>query len=179
MKNDIQFKKIERVCGYNEDIKAKGKGRLIYDFQVWVNGEHRANWCPRYGGHGYELRTPDRREAITHEAGSWRLPVVAKFQSKLLEVIEGLLEAGKLPTTAQLDQLTREREAKELEEKRQEEERLRLHYIKEAGPALLDALAAVLIYCATLDIEFTKDLAKQVNAAINSATVQPKQVVEE
>jgi hypothetical protein len=143
-KYDIKFKKTERVCGRNEAIRAGESGKLIYDYQVLVNGEHRADWCPLIYNRGYELRIPDHQDAIQTKPGERYSSVKTAAQALFPTIIQNLLDQGLLPTLEQLKQAQKDRELKEADAIAKEKERVRIAIIKEAGPQLLEALTALL-----------------------------------
>lgn len=143
----IQIEKITRDCPYNHEIMGKRGARLIYDFDVIVDGERRAQI--RSGGRtNREYRLSDAAGRAVHwKEGyhDWRGSVVTNKMDipSMLAVMEHVIDAGKLPTTADIDAYRAERSALKAQEAAENAERWRVERIQRAGLALYDALKAI------------------------------------
>lgn len=99
----ITFERIVRDCPANDQqIDAR---KMIFDFDVMIDGERRAVWHREYRGRGYELRDLNQ-EAIFPDAeatGSYRASRSVKADKKddFFGIIETLLAAGRIPTAAE------------------------------------------------------------------------------
>lgn len=142
----IEFKRVERVCLHNDKARAGDKDRrMIYDFNVFIDGEHRVTFVNRFSSRGYLLRTPDNATAIIEkkDGGRWDCEIAAQSQAEFHKIINVALDKSLIPTLAQLEQIKIDRQSQEAAKLREQQSQERMARIKEAGPALLDALAAL------------------------------------
>lgn len=145
----IKFERVERVCGWNQEQRAKqaagtleGRIDLLYDFNVIIDGEHRAIWSRRAAMmRGYTLQ--DANHAPIDGYGYQGRKV--ESQDRFEPVISELLDADKIPTMAELAMLKIIAEAEE-EAKTFDAHASAVRYAKEkAAPAMFKALADLLV----------------------------------
>lgn len=146
--NKIKLQQYERDCPANTTMRNDGRPsrHLIRDFRVLIDGEHRAILTRnRYGGGGYELRDPDHRQITNGDKTNAHsdLPIKIASQAMFLTGLTKLLEAGRIPTLAQIETARAKDRADKVERKRHQ----RLNDIKDAkidnAEALYDALLGV------------------------------------
>jgi hypothetical protein len=148
---NVELRKMERQCPHNTEVnQGKRNEKLIYDFEVLIDGDHRATWCHDWGHRSYKLMTPDHKDRIT-ENDEYRSWVEAKDQGELLKLVHVCLQNGRIPTLAQYAQAKRDAEKAEADKKAAELEEKRRQQVCDAGPELLSALQQLLAdYKATI-----------------------------
>lgn len=113
----IEYVRIKRECPHNEEIEAKNKkGLLLYDFNVMINGEHRATLSKKSGSRGYYIQdvvSKGIKEEVWHP---WYGTEI-ESQHLFTPTIERLLVKDLIPTRKQIT---------ERENARQREEDLKL-----------------------------------------------------
>lgn len=144
---EIKFERFERICDSNKNRRVAGDTRsLIYDFKVFIDGEHRANMdrCVHRPGYyvrdadGQPIRTPDSHRQI----GGNRVEVCDK-QANFSRTIETLLSGGFIPTLVGLAAAKADRAEKAEKRKIEQREQYAVDCKKYAGPALFDALMEI------------------------------------
>jgi hypothetical protein len=176
MERKIEFKPIKRVCGWNAKIDAgKKKSKRIYDFEVWVDGEHRATWvCAGCPSRDYRLGSPDGRSEVSYDPATLPVPVIAYGRTDFEQRIQSLLKQGLLPTVADWAKIEAARVKKEADKQVALQEAERLNRIRQAGPELLKALQALLAEYESLQ-DRKPALVEQATVAVKLATVAPGQ----
>lgn len=100
----IKFVRVERDCGANKTRRAGGFNTgIIYDFDVMIDGEKRAAMSRTYTGKGYTVQDADGRPVdppLSHYATGRRVDSKSEF----LSIVSELLDSGKIPTLAQLQE---------------------------------------------------------------------------
>lgn len=147
----IQFIQTLRECPYNVSAQSNGK-RLLYDFRVMLDGEHRATFCAR-GQHerGYDLATPDKPifEYIRKQQPDRQRADVVRAETKadFLPIIGQMLKDGLIPTLAKLDEMAAARDAKnrkiQLEAEKEAAEEAQRQRYEQHGPKLAAAAERV------------------------------------
>lgn len=140
----IKIERVARQCSFNDDVRAgKIKSHLIYDFDVKIDGEFRAQFRPSvyrgynlHDAHGFHVKCGDRN------LWSRRSDVSAKaeFESKVRECLGRDL----IPTLAQLAESEAERQRQREAAEAERHERERLEQIRAAAPKLLAAAQTVM-----------------------------------
>lgn len=139
----ISIHKVLRDCPYNHNLKAKEADRgFIYDYEVRINGEHRADICRRYGNK-WELSYPrgsGNYKEITFKNMPWPFSIgIFKY------VVQKAIDAGVIPTLREI-RLKIARERQEQRKKELAEQRaVRIRLVQDAGPRLLDHLKALVL----------------------------------
>lgn len=140
-KPHIKIEKVKRVCSFNDDVAAgKTKSHFIYDFNVLIDGEYRAQFRPGLYN-GYNLNDPDRfsiKGATDH--GRWDRKSDVASQAEFQSKIESCLERGLIPTIAQLEAARLARQQKADAEDAARAEANRIYQIKETGLEMLAEL---------------------------------------
>lgn len=92
----IKLKQFVRECPHNAAIiRDNGESRkLIRDFSVSIDGEHRLTLSRHYSGKGYYIYDPEHRPIKVN----WRNVAQIKSQSDILRAICILLEVDLVPT---------------------------------------------------------------------------------
>jgi hypothetical protein len=143
-RTSIEFVRVERDCPANVERRADGNALgIIYDFDVMVDGERRAQMHRDYTGKGYHLQDADGR-AIDPPLAHYQTGGVVGSQAQFKQVVPELLDAGKIPTLARMAELRAE-EATEAAKKRQDRlNSAREYQIERHAVALRDALKELL-----------------------------------
>jgi hypothetical protein len=136
----IKFVRVERDCPHNKDLRAGGDVRgIIYDFEVQIDGETRAKMERCYTGKGYYVQDTDGRP-VAPDVPHRRVGRKVDSKADFLNVVGELLDAGLIPTLAQLaakrDAEALQRAAKITEAKARQVQ----HAISEHSEALYSAL---------------------------------------
>lgn len=173
----VKIKKVERVCIHNVNCRKSGDNRsILYDHEVWDDGVLVAQFeqlGPRK--RNFRLVTPDRIE-ICRPAGYGGINhgVRATSASEFIPLYLDLKNDRRIPSSAQVGA----RKAAEAERKAKEEanrlEQVRLDRIKEAGPALLQALQDMLVSMRLKHVKIPVYIEQQAEKAIELATKEPQ-----
>lgn len=141
---NIQLEKFARVCPYNDEAPAKGK-RLLYDFQILIDGEIRA--IARANGareRGYRLCDANIDPIILSDHQPRHLGAEIDRKDDIIPIVALALCAGKIPT---FDQLATNRAAK----KEAKNEAARMEFARRVngwkrhyGPELHQALTEII-----------------------------------
>lgn len=171
----ISIHKVLRDCPHNHNLTIKEADcGFIYDYEVRINGEHRADIQRRYGNK-WELAYPHgsgNYQEITFKNMPWPFTIgIFKY------VVKKAVEAGAVPTLQEI-RLKIVREKREQRKKDAVERRAeRLRRIQDAGPKLLDTLASLVeavrrgtYRIPNLRAEEEIKLAQQLIAELNSPT---------
>lgn len=145
----IEFKRIERDSPANRRRREEGDNRgIVYDFDVWIDGERRAILHRLIYGHGYDLMDRDHRpiQSLIGTPGPGRRTVTAANQATFREVVENCLKRNLIPTIAEQDRMTlieqAERDNKKFDDAAED---ARLH-VERAAPQLLAACEEALAF---------------------------------
>jgi hypothetical protein len=143
----IKFVRVERDCPANVNIRERyadsaTKPRLIYDFDVLIDGERRAQLKREYTGRGYRLHDADGRPII-RPGRDYHLHMGEEVANKadFEGVVAGYLEAGKIPTLAQMAELREQEAAAALAKRNKRLDDTREYHVKRNGIELYNALA--------------------------------------
>lgn len=144
----IEFKKIEAAAPISG-----GGNRKIYDYQIHVDGEHRATWIrDRINGQGYSLRPqtnfPAQHLCYPKPAGApahvQPKRIICRALDEMEPVTKRLLEDGLIPTMAQIAEMN----AANIQKNEQAKAAARLEAIDaakyHAGPKLYDTLKEII-----------------------------------
>lgn len=150
----IKFERFERECGHNEQARKDGS-QLLYDYRVIIDGEFRALWSRQsYASRDelYRLYDPDHRPILIdpeqyHKHMGAPVPNKAAFEAAIAEALAG----NRIPTLAQLAELTKAEERARLAALVKAQEVLRENRIESAAQALFDALEAAAVFKADFD----------------------------
>ena len=109
----IDFVRHERDCPANRDEpekaqREKRKPRFIIDWNVIIDGEHRATFKSHYHRRGYDLRDILGRDIRWWKATRYTVPEKGDF----IEIIENALELKTIPTVADIEAENARRAAK-------------------------------------------------------------------
>jgi hypothetical protein len=142
----IKFVRVERDCPANKDRRADGFNTgIIYDFDVMIDGEKRAEMQRQYTGKGYNVQDADGRP-VDPPLPHYRTGREVGSKAEFLTIVSELLEAGKIPTIARMAELRAEAEAA-LDVRRAEvAARYRTARIESAGVQLYEALKPLIEY---------------------------------
>ena len=133
----VTFKKVERVCPKNREIKEKGEKRgIIYDYEIWENGVKKGVFWKCWS-RGYEFK--DNGGDKIKVKGRY---ILADSQKNFESVYKDYKRY--IPTAEQIA----EREAKKQREREANEESQRQHRVKHlkelAAPEMYEALKHML-----------------------------------
>ncbi|MGY3588057.1 hypothetical protein [Bradyrhizobium sp. USDA 4350] len=166
----IKFVRVERDCDANRNARAAAEQvgtspRLIYDFDVMIDGEKRATMRRVVYGKGYELQDADGRPLAPTQRNRVGREVDSK--AEFLTIVTQLLDAGEIPTLTQLAE-KREAEARERAEAIQaKKDSQRRAAIQHHAEAMYDALKTIL----TDDpVASARDVLKAVEADVKEWT---------
>lgn len=104
--SSLDFRRVRRDCGHNTDPKTPAS-RIIYDFEVVLDGEVRAVWTRNYRSTGYELLDTNEEAVLTrapnqNEAYSQRhLYATADKKDDFVAITTELFLAQRIPTAAE------------------------------------------------------------------------------
>ena len=141
----IEFQRIERDCPHNKRLReGSATYGLIYDFNVVINGEHRATFKKIYGGVGYNLLDTGGNSIKEHDSN--RYSMLARNQREFLPIITNLVEAGRIPTLQQMAEAKAEAERKKAQVAMIRAERERVQMMEAAGVDLYEALKPLIEY---------------------------------
>jgi len=136
---EIKFTRIIRACPRNEAIaKGESSDKIIYDYEVRLDGEHRATFTRCVVGVGYMLADVDGNIVSRTSFGHGRCRTKDFFRSFIIARLDVI------PTAAEAAATRARKAAAEAAEKIAREERARVRQIQEAAPALFDAAERVL-----------------------------------
>jgi hypothetical protein len=149
----IKFERVTRDCGHNKTILDAGESKgLLYDFNVIIDGEHRATMSRNGYSVGYTLRDADYNSIrdLAKADKRWRSHPVVEVgkQADFEDVINCMLAAGLIPTLDQMAAVRAEKAAKIAANKAAEDERDRIHRIQGAAVDLYAALKPLAVYLA-------------------------------
>lgn len=138
----IKFVRVERDCPHNKNLRRDGEARgLIYDFDVMIDGEKRAEMHRAFTGKGYTVQDADGRP-VDPPVSYYQTGRQVGSKSEFLTIVTELLDAGKIPTLSDMA-AKREAEAEKRAARRRERlDQSRLSIISANGLALYNALAA-------------------------------------
>jgi hypothetical protein len=145
--SNISFTRVERVCKHNEEQRAKGGKDIYYDFNVMIDGEHRATMSRHGYKRGYMLKDAGMANirkplAERHYSGACDF-FEADSQKEFHDLVTKVLTLGLLPTLQQVADRKAEAEAKAAANEARKAEEHRIWLIKEAGVEMLAALKAM------------------------------------
>lgn len=135
----FRFERVERDCPANQNRRANGDTlHIIYDFEVWIDGEHRATFKKADTGKGYELHDADGRPLLGQ---TWRKHIGKTHVDKKAEFEATIQDKlALIPTLADMARMRDEEGAdKARQEAAEREERLQRR-IKAKGLDLFVAL---------------------------------------
>lgn len=135
----ITFERFKRDCPANKNLRnpLTGHTRLpIYDWNVMIDGEHRATAKRIYTGRGYEIYDADDRAIAGRNGIGQKVDSQANFEG----VVAQLLRAGMIPTLAEMAEMRAAEQTKREHVAAEEAEANRVWQIKGAGVDLYDAL---------------------------------------
>lgn len=141
----VTIERAERKCSYNEDVRSgKIKDHPIYDWNVFIDGEYRAQFRPGVYK-GYNLHDADGFKI--KGASNWgiharRSDVAAKaeFEGKIRECLDKLL----IPTLGQLANARENLRVKFEADEAARKEEIRVERIRNAALDLFAALKGIL-----------------------------------
>jgi hypothetical protein len=156
----VKFERFERDCPANKTMRQNHKDsnrpRLIYDFKVMIDGEHRATWQRVSFSTGYNLFDPDHRPIQQTSASEYSrrsaphadfAATIAKLvavhvasQADFAATIAKLMTEDRIPTLDQLEALRAKEAATEAEKKRQQAELDAYERKEKFGPQLYEML---------------------------------------
>lgn len=157
---EIKFVRVVRECGHNDNLRPGEK--IIYDFDVIVDGVNLATWKRNIYKRGYYLSDSGGREVkapwfdasnirrVEDPAHRWH-GVQAENKEQFAEVV--IRELDYIPTPAQVEQRRLDEEAANGQAERARLEAHRTDRIKQAGPDLLAALEKIAEVCNGYDLE--------------------------
>lgn len=172
----IEFERIERACPYNTSLRAKGDSRgILYDFNVMVDGEHRAIIRRKAYSVGYDLKDADNRPIhdVYQNGDRSRGAMTLSSQATFRPIIIEMLNNGRIPTLAAMADWREAEAAEAARRKANEIEAERISTIQRAAVDLYDALKAVAIHFNPVDAT-TAAIQQQVYAAIAKAEDVPR-----
>lgn len=132
----IRFERVLRDCLHN----TSGGRPSIYDFNVMIDGEHRATFRKWHTGVGHDLRTVDDGELID----GYRYGLF--FKGDFPDVAAKNLQDGKIPTMAQYAERAEKRRVKAMQEDAERAAACQAYMIKEAAEDMLAACEDALAY---------------------------------
>lgn len=165
----IEIRKVERNCIHNQQCRQRGDNRsVIFDHEIWDDGRLAATFCqfaPRRrdfrleAPDGYAINKPNTSTQIRSTTSS-------EFEALYLSARAD----GQVPTLEQLAarKAAKEGEAAAAKARKQEEDRIL--QIKEAGPALLQALHDMLESMRLKRVKIPVHIERQAEKAIELAT---------
>ncbi|UPK31839.1 hypothetical protein IVB18_26285 [Bradyrhizobium sp. 186] len=144
----VKFVRVERDCPGNKnrrrDADANGTTtRLIIDYNVLVDGEHRATMMSEGSfGRGYRLHDADGR-AICAPNRTWstHLGETVEKKADFERVAAEYLANGRIPTIAAMAEQRKQEQEAARAERRERLDRTRAHIVKSHGIELYNALA--------------------------------------
>lgn len=142
----INIERVKRQCQYNDNVSSgRIKGHPIYDWDVLIDGEYRAQFRPGvYKGYdlfdpdGFNIKGASQRSSFVRRSD---VGAKAEFEGKILECLDKLL----IPTLAQLAAARAKRQQEQDARDDARMEIMRVKRIQAAGPELLDALKAMVL----------------------------------
>ena len=131
---DITFKKVERKCPHNTEYRQRGEKRgIIYDYEIWENGEKKGCFQARLPREYYLIDNGQYHVKVKDRINSVKAPNKESFDRVYRDFKKHI------PSPQQIA----EREAKKQREKEAEEEQQRQANIRRqielAAPELLEA----------------------------------------
>ena len=126
---EIKFTKVLRDCGHNADIQSGAqKGRLLYDYDVTIDGELRASFWADYFQRKYTLHSAGPMPEVLKDSGAgWnRQALTARKKDEFEPLIRGWLEKGLIPTISELAdrKAAKEADAEKVAQKQRDYERI-------------------------------------------------------
>jgi len=146
----IKFVRVERDCPRNKSLRAAGDNvGIIYDFDVLIDGEKRAQMRRDIHGRGYQVYDADGRPVGKGRYDGADVGSKAEF----LNVASALLDAGLIPTLAQMAEKRAAEARAKAEAVAAKKEEQRQHAIRHHATALYDALKEIrdMAYASTTD----------------------------
>lgn len=139
-KPNVTFRRRERDCGKNKDLRERGEALgIIYDYDVMVGDEIVACF-QRYGVNGggsYELVDRLGRPLVRPDRLT-RLHIGEECRSK--DEFFGVLKTVHIPTAEECAAYEKQEQRARVLEARQQEREARKHRVMAAGPKLLAML---------------------------------------
>lgn len=169
----VSVKKIERECLHNRHCRESGDTRsILFDHEIWDEGVLVAEFS-QFGPRrrDYRLQSPDG-VAITRPLSSGTAyPVRAGAVSEFIPLYAELKKAGLIPSAEQIAARKAAAEERKANEAAAQKEKERIDRIRDAGPALLEALRLIepsLNFSGWEDSQ-GEPIGDQINAAIEQA----------
>lgn len=147
----IEIKKIERNSDANRSRKLAG-GKIVYDYHVFIDGEHRATFWRAVLSVGFDLHDANMAMLSITKTGtnykgdptSWREKVTRISTGIFAHTIRVLLNANEIPTTAEL-MMDRIRNEADKEDRERDDLAFEiLHAKQRAAERMFDAINVVL-----------------------------------
>lgn len=144
----IKFVRVERDCDANKSARkdAAQDGttpRLIYDFDVMIDGEKRAAMDRDAFGKGYYVQDADGRP-VDPPLPHYRTGRKVDSKAEFLTIVSELLDAGKIPTLAEMA-AKRDAEAQAKREKiAAQKEKMRIAAINTHAAEAYEALKSMI-----------------------------------
>lgn len=147
----VTFKRVERVCAANQSRRESGDtSDITYDYEVIIDGEHRASLRREIFGRGYRLYDADGRPIPEPGHHAKHLGMDVEQKSHFLSVIREQLH--RIPSVWGMAEMRSAEALIEIEVDCETRRQLREQAIKKVAGPVFDALVA-LRDVATINVE--------------------------